>query len=70
MSLITGRRISKKKWTELLMPNWVVDKVNFIGHKKDHIWMSGGSPVATMRIQEDGVPESEGTLNEDDTEDD
>ena len=48
MPLITGRRLRRKKRTELPMPSWVMDRVHFMGQKQGQIWMPGRAPVVAM----------------------
>ena len=37
MSLVTGKRLCRNKWTELPMPNWVIDRVHYMAQCQKQI---------------------------------
>ena len=54
MSLVTGKRSRGKKWTKLLLTDWVVDRVHCVDQRQKQTWMPGGtSIVSTIRCGDD-----------------
>jgi Zinc knuckle len=49
MSLTTGRRLTRNRWTELPMPQDVIDRVNALGHRSN-------APAALVFAWRDGTP--------------
>ena len=55
MLLITGKYFRRKKWIELPTPNWVVERVHFIGQKQDQMWTPGGVTIVAMNKRGDNT---------------
>ena len=53
MSLTTGDRLSRQQWTELPMPNWVIDKVESLAKAEKQKEMNNNEPLWEWRP---GVP--------------
>ena len=70
MSLVTGKKLRQKKWTELPLPNWVVDRVHYMAQKQKQIWMPGGTPIVATSRNRENIPSVEGDGNDDDSAED
>ena len=49
MSLVTGRRLARKQWTKLPMPDWVIQYVEDIAKVEDQKELNGGKPLWEWR---------------------
>ena len=56
MSLVTGRRLRRNKFTELPLPEWVVDRAHHMAQRQDQAWMPGGTPTVSTNKISDEVP--------------
>ena len=56
MSLVTGRRLRRKKFAELPLPEWVVDRVHCMAQRQNQAWMPGGTPIVSTNKSSDEVP--------------
>ena len=67
MSLVTGRRLRRNKFTGMSLPKWVVGRVHYTAQKQDQMWIPGGTPTISTNESSDEVPsleENQVTLEE------